>query len=146
MKGNHSSDGGVEDGDREKNMGERRVTLWARTIKALSEYRKTCKASNYIFTRSHGNPYQHSTENSRKCQLCIQFGEKMKALELPYSFGAFRKTATTTALITGANETVIKMLLGDAPDEVWRSYGMTVPEIVATAVTAMEKHYFGGKK
>ncbi len=59
--------------------------------------------------------------------------------------GAFRKSATTVALIHGAKEVVIKMLLGNAEDEVWRHYGMTVPEIVADAVTSIETHYFRGK-
>ena len=44
----------------------------------------------------------------------------MAVLDLPYSFGAIRKSATTTALIAGTNETVTKMLLDDAGDKVWK--------------------------
>jgi integrase len=146
LKWTHVRGDGVFDWSRDKNMRIRRIPLWKRTIKALAAYKKTSKSIDYVFTTAHGNSYQHSTTKSRKDQLGQQFGYKMEALGLPYSFGAIRKSATTTALIVGANETVIKMLLGDACDEVWRHYGMTVPDIVRDAVNSIEKHYFGRKK
>lgn len=146
LKWTHIRDDGVFDWSRDKNIRVRRIPLWKRTIKALKDYRKISKSTTNIFTTTHGNPYQHSTTDSRKDQLGIQFGSKMEDLDFSYSFGAFRKSATTVALIGGANETVIKMLLGDAGDEVWRHYGMTVPDIVSKAVKAIEKHYFGRKK
>ncbi len=146
LKWTHIRDDGVFDWSRDKTTRIRRIPLWERTVKALAQYRKTSKSAVYVFTTTHGNPYQHTSANSRKDQLGQQFSKKMSDLGLPYSFGAIRKTATTTALITGANETVIKMLLGDAGDEVWRHYGMTVPDIVSNAVKGIENYYFGGKK
>ncbi len=139
----HIRDDGVYDWSRDKNIRIRRIPLWQRTIDALREYKKIAKSANYVFTTTHGNQYQHSSDNSRKDPLGEQFVVKMKSLDLVYTFGAFRKSATTIALIAGANETVIKMLLGDAGDEVWRHYGMTVPEIVSEAVESVEEHYFG---
>jgi integrase len=146
LKWTHIRNDGVFDWSRDKNIRIRRIPLWKRTIKALNAYRKTSQSETYVFTTSHGNSFQHSTTKSRKDQLGQIFSSKMDEWDLPYTFGAFRKSATTTALVGGANETVIKMLLGDAGNEVWRHYGMTVPGIVAEAVKSVEKHYFAAKK
>lgn len=137
-------DTGVIDYTREKNQQTRRIPLWSRTITALAEWKKECPSLHLIFTTTHGQPFISIGKKvkSKKDSLGQQFGNRMKTLKMPYCFGAFRKSAITRAAMGGANELAIKMLLGDAPNDVWRSYGQAVPEIVANAVKSVEAYYF----
>lgn len=146
----------------DRDCGMRRTPLWKKTIDKLAEWRKVCPSQHYIFTTRSGNPYISVSGNGDtgsdvanvKDSLSQQFNEQLKDIGLVqrvddkvyplFPFGTFRKTATTYAVMGGATEIAVKMLLGDCPNEIWRHYGQAVPECIKTAVAGIGS-YLGVK-
>jgi len=128
----------------------RRIPLWTRTRKLIKQWDEVCSSKEYVFTTNHGNPFQHVQKNGkRKDQLSIQFTKRLRDLGIINTFATVRKSTATVASSKGANEETVKMILGDAPDEIWGHYVMDMPEVpdvVAKAIKAVEKHYFGGRE
>jgi integrase len=127
---------------RQKNQQIRRFPLWKDTKDYLLKWQAVCPSVNYLFTTCHGNPFisVHGKKGmNRKDSLGQQFRIRMDKLKLSQSFNAVRKSVATIAAKNGANELTVKMLLGDAPNDVWKSYAQSMPETIKAAMTAVAK-------
>ncbi|MCP4594172.1 MAG: hypothetical protein GY842_25870 [bacterium] len=140
---------------RSKNKGMRCTPLWPRTIKALKAWREVCPDNSddaLLFPNDNGKPYiiyrrsKKSDKPHKNDYLSVAFRERFRELGMTYSFGIFRKSAATTAK-RGTDADGVKMLLGDAAQEVWKKhYVMPYPENVKAGTDGIERHYFPKKK
>ncbi len=133
--------------ERGKNGHIRRFPLWASTREYLEDWQKECPSVHYIFTTCHGQPFISfgPKGKNRKDSLGQQWRQKLDSdelkIKLPHPFSVVRKSVPSVAAACGANELTIKMLLGDAPNEIWRSYAQALPETITKAMTAVAEYY-----
>jgi integrase len=120
----------------------RRFRLWERTAKALESIQPNPQGrQGRVFSTRLGQDWVRPEKDSIIQELTKL--KKKASITQKENFRNFRKSAVTAAMVAGASEVTIEMLLGHASPKMWRRYAGVVPPAVEDAIRKIEEHFFG---
>ena len=126
--------------DRAKTGQTTRVgILWERTRQALRDYMDSDPHKGAsVFITQYGTPY-----TAQGLRTAFRFLRDKTNLDREINLAHVRDGAYSAAIEGGASETIAKILAGHKISGMSDAYIKRNPKMVADAVDAIEKHYFG---